>query len=212
MLVALLLSCADPAATVTPAATVPTAPAAPVAPAPVPVTASEGAPLVATGTVRFEAAKVTRAHIGNFGDWSGSLRMNGDTLAGVEVEVRMASIETDVAKLDHHLKSDDFFGVEAFPVARFVSTEVRAGAPPDNKLADANATVVGDLTIHGVTKRLEVPAVVTVAGDEVHARTEFSIDRHDFGVSYPGKPDDLIRAGVVLRVDLAATRAGATGG
>lgn len=196
--------CADPAKGKAPAVV-----AAPVA-APA-TTAASAAPaaapaLDAVGTIGFTAAKVTKSHDGVFGSWKGGLRLAGERLDGIDIEVQVASVVTDQAKLDTHLKSPDFFDAVALPTATFHSTEIRAAAPADSPLAGANATVIGDLSIHGVTKRVEVPAIVAVSAETVTARTEFSINRQDFGVAYPGKPDDLIRDGVVLKVDLSATR------
>lgn len=198
-----LAACSDPAADKT-AAKVVEPVAASATPAPAPTTAGEA--LAAAGTLGFTGAKVTKSHVGVFSTWTGSLRVDGETLVGADFEVTVASLATDAVKLDNHLRSPDFFDVGLHPTASFRSTEIRAGAPAGSKLEGANTTVVGDLTIRGVTKRIEVPAVVTFSADQVAARSEFSLDRHDFGIVYPGKPDDLIRDEVALRVDVTAPR------
>ena len=51
----------------------------------------------------------------------------------------------------------------------------------------------GDLTLHGVTKRITIPAVVTLSGDTVRAVGEFSIDRDDFGVKATSAFHGLVR-------------------
>ncbi|MFZ5479182.1 MAG: YceI family protein [Myxococcota bacterium] len=203
------IACADPAkdktaATVSEPAPPPAPAAAPAAPA---IDPNDAQVLVATGTIGFTGAKVTKSHDGTFGAWEGKLRVKGDKLEGVDFAVDLASVKTDSAKLDDHLKKPDFFDVPTHPKATFRSMDVKDGAPPDNKLEGANATVGGDFTLRGVTKRLEFPAVVTVTPSEVAARTEFVINRQDFGVAYPGKPDDLVRDEVVIRVDVRAPRA-----
>ena len=62
------------------------------------------------------------------------------------------------------------------------------------------------MTIRGTTKRLTFPANVTVSATEVKAITEFVINRQDFGVTYPGRPDDLVQDNVRMNVELAAAR------
>ena len=66
--------------------------------------------------------------------------------------------------------------------------------------------VTGDLTIRGKTKRVSFPAKLGVGETEVSATTEFVIDRQDFDVAYPGRPDDLIQDNVLLQVDFVAPR------
>ena len=208
-LLSLLLACADPAKDVSPAAVKTEAPAPlPAAPAPTPAATPSyaGNKLTPSGSVGFTGAKVTKSHDGSFGSWTGALYLDGETLSGLTVEAQVASLKTDSEKLDNHLKSADFFEVDRWPTARFESTAITQGAPADSKLQGANATVTGNLTIRDVTKSVSFPAVIEVGAAEVKASTEFFIDRKDFGVVYPGKPDDLIKDEVVLRVSLSAPR------
>lgn len=157
----------------------------------------------ATSHVGFVAAKITHTHEGGFREVSGSISLNATDLtqSSLRMRVATASIFADDPRLESHLKSPDFFDVATFPEATFVSTAIRAGG------AGGTHTVEGDLTMHGRTKHLSFPATITVAADSVTARTEFTIDRRDFGIVYPGMPDDLIRDSVVLRIDLRAPRA-----
>ena len=67
----------------------------------------------------------------------------------INVTINAASINTGVAKRDGHLKSADFFDVEKYPTLTFKSKSVKKAS--DNKLK-----VTGDLTIHGVTKEVEL--------------------------------------------------------
>lgn len=147
-------------------------------------------------------AKITAKHPIVFHEWSGKAAMNGDALAAVEFEVQMASLESDDPRLTGHLKNEDFFHVEQFPTATFKSASIEAKAGENG----ATHVVTGDLTIRGNTKRVTFPAKVAVAADKVTASTEFTIDRKDFGVVYPGKPDDLVQDNVVLTIQLVAPR------
>ena len=55
-------------------------------------------------------------------------------------------------------------------------------------------------------KTISFPATIKVAADAVTGTAEFVINRKDFGIIYPGKPDDLIRDDVLLKLSLKAPR------
>jgi len=147
-------------------------------------------------------AKITAKHPIVFHEWKGQVSLAGDQVAGVEFEVQMASLESDDERLTAHLKNEDFFHVEQFPTATFRSVSIEP-KPGENGVTHM---VGGDLTIRGNTKRVLFPAKIEVAADEVAASTEFTIDRKDFGVVYPGRPDDLVQDNVVLTISLVAPR------
>jgi len=149
--------------------------------------------------VEFVGAKVTASHPGGFTDFSGKLDL-GDPLeqSRIEITIQTASLYADKEKLTKHLKSPDFFDVAQFPTAVFRSTEI--------KKEGEGHLISGDLTLHGVTKRISFPASVAVTEAQVSANSEFSIDRKDFGIVYPGMPDDLIRDLVVIKLSLALPR------
>ena len=71
---------------------------------------------------------------------------------------------------------------------------------------DDGYEVTGDLTLHGVTKTISFPAVISLDGDTLSTKSEFYINRKDFNIVYPGKPDDLIRDEVVIKFDLKANK------
>jgi len=149
--------------------------------------------------IEFVGAKMTASHPGGFTDFSGTVEL-GDPIekSQFEVTIQTASLYADKEKLIKHLKSPDFFDVAKFPTATFRSTEIK-------KSADGH-TVAGDLTLHGVTKRISFPVTVNATDAEVSATTEFSINRQDYGISYPGMPDDLIRDLVVIKLSLKLPR------
>jgi polyisoprenoid-binding protein YceI len=151
--------------------------------------------------IEFVGAKVTRSHQGGFTDFAGKLELSEPLEdSRVEVTIQTASLYSDEEKLTKHLKSADFFDVEKIPTATFRSTEI-------TKSGEGH-TITGDLTLHGVTKRITFPASVTVGEGTVKATAEFSINRHDFGITYPGMPDDLIRDLVVIKLTLDVPRQG----
>jgi polyisoprenoid-binding protein YceI len=149
--------------------------------------------------IEFVGAKVTARHPGGFADFAGTLEL-GDPIekSQIEITIQTASLYADKEKLTKHLKSPDFFDVAQFPTATFRSMEIK-------KSADGHS-VAGDLTLHGVTKRISFPVTVHATDAEVTATAEFSIDRQDYGISYPGMRDDLIRDRVVIKLSLKVPR------
>ncbi len=155
----------------------------------------------ADSKVGFVGAKVTGKHEGGFKTFTGVVEVvDGDlTKSRVQASIDVASVFTDSAKLDGHLKSPDFFAAEQFPQARFLSTGFK-------KLDGTRVEVTGALTLHGVTKTLSFPADITVGADQVDVKAEFALNRKDFGIVYPGKPDDLIADNVLLTLDVHAKK------
>jgi polyisoprenoid-binding protein YceI len=187
----------------------PVAPTAMVAPAaaPSPTAAAPAEAIALSGKVSFIGSKVTGSHNGEFTNFKGSVTLkDGKPEDGqLEFTVQTASLITTDAnpmkeKLEGHMKGPDFFDVEKFPTATFTSSEIVAGGPNG-----ATHTIKGKLTLRGVTKDIEFPATLSVVGKDISGRTEFSINRKDFGIVYAGMPNDLIRDGVVIRVDVKAT-------
>ena len=158
----------------------------------------------ATSTISFLGAKVTKTHPGGFTDFTGSVQVKDGKVFATSFVAQAASLwaeEKDAkegsmaAKLTGHLKSPDFFNVEANPTATFKSTFIEYGE-------GNNATVKGDLMFAGKTNAVTFPATITVTGDTAHAKADFQINRKDWGLVYTGKPDDLIKDEVALNLDL----------
>jgi len=96
------------------------------------------------------------------------------------------------------MDSDDLFEVEPYPLAPFPSTKIES--------TDDGYLVTGNLAMHGVANSITFPAAIAVNGDTLTADAEFSINRKDWDINYPGKPNDLIRDEVVITFDINATK------
>jgi len=153
--------------------------------------------------VDFVAAKVTRSHNGAFKQFSGTVDLinNSAEQSVVSINIDTASVTTDDDQLTGHLKTADFFDVAKYPKATFVSTKIEA-----DTANGATHTITGNFDLHGVKKSISFPATIQVSPDSVSANAEFSINRKDFGINYPGKADDLIRDGVVIKLTIRAPR------
>jgi polyisoprenoid-binding protein YceI len=147
-------------------------------------------------SIGFVGSKITGSHDGGFHSFEGEIRVvDGDPLqSSVDVTVDTTSLWSDDERLTGHLKSPDFFEVETYPRAAFTSTEVLQD--------DERYRLVGNLTMHGITKSVSFPADITIEEGRVTAVSEFAIKRFDFDIKFPGKPDDLIRDDVLIKLNL----------
>jgi polyisoprenoid-binding protein YceI len=134
--------------------------------------------------VTWKGYKVTGSHEGTIAVKNGSLEFTDGIFTGGSFMIDMASLKaTDVTgetagKLEGHLKSGDFFGVEDFPAASFKITKVVSrGKPGDYR-------VTGDLTIKETTKAIRFNTTVTEEMGKYTAKADLTIDRTDFDVRY----------------------------
>lgn len=123
---------------------------------------------------------------GTFNDFAGTItNFDGKdaSKAAVNVTFQVASIDSGSKDRDDHLRSPDFFDVAQFPTATFVSKSI---TPAGNGMFN----VVGDFTLHGVTKEITVPMKFrgTTTDPWGNTRAGFqgtiTINRQDFGVSW----------------------------
>ena len=103
--------------------------------------------------------------------------------ASVEVSLDIASVDTRQAERDAHLRSADFFDVEKFPKMLFNSNQISA-------VGDNRYTIVGDLTIHGVTRSeifsvtFEGRAKDPWGGERAGFSGSAKINRKDYGLQW----------------------------
>jgi polyisoprenoid-binding protein YceI len=141
---------------------------------------------------------------GEFGKLSGTIEFDGKDVASIKADATIdaTTINTHNEKRDGHLKSPDFFEVAKFPAITFKSKKIVPGAAGTFKL-------VGDLTMHGVTKEVTLDGtgpskVIKGMGGEsrVAASATTKVNRQDFGVKWNR---DLDGGGVVVSDDVAIT-------
>ncbi|MDT5339431.1 MAG: hypothetical protein QOD90_4936 [Mycobacterium sp.] len=117
---------------------------------------------------------------GSFETFTGAITVAEDGTPSVTAEIAVDSVHTGNEQRDAHVKAADFFDVEKFPTASFVSTGVRADG--------SNYVLDGDFTLKGVTKpvelKLEFNGVNPGMGHGEVAGFEASVvlNRKDFGI------------------------------
>jgi polyisoprenoid-binding protein YceI len=123
--------------------------------------------------------KVTGQHSGTINLQSGWISWKDNKIVSGEFVIDMASlkdVESNV-RLEGHLKSEDFFGVEKYPVAKLVVT----GSTPFDK---GTAVVSGTLTIKGVTNPIEFKTTTQKKEDGLWFFTNIVVDRTKFNIRY----------------------------
>ncbi len=132
-----------------------------------------------SSSVAWKGYKVTGSHNGKIDIKSGFLTFEDTQLSGGSVIIDMTTISSlDLSgdyknKLEGHLKSDDFFGVQKFTTSSLVFTKVKSTGKNSYK-------VKGKLTIKGITKNVNFN--ISIYGNK--ATASLKIDRTDFNVKY----------------------------
>lgn len=116
----------------------------------------------------------------------------------------------DAAKLEGHLKSEDFFNVAKYPTARFTIKSVKAIAAA--KAGEPTHEISGDLQVKNVTKPLTFPATVVLTDSTADATAKFKIDRTEWDVRYgsdkffKGLGDKVISNDIEFAIKINATK------
>ena len=122
--------------------------------------------------------------VGRFNDFEGTFTWDKDnpSNSSIEIIVKTASIDSNWAERDKHLRGEDFLEVEKFPTAMFKSSKYDGDA--------SGGKMPGTLTLHGVTKPMILDVKVIGEGDDRWGgyRAGFAatttLNRSDFGISY----------------------------
>ena len=157
----------------------------------------------AHSTIEFTVRHLMISNVrGHFDKFSGEVTADGQDPNSVKITATIdaASINTGVERRDGHLKSADFLEVEKFPTLTFVSKKIESAG-------EGKWKVNGDLTLHGVTKEVELdidgptPIMKDPQGkSRVGASATATINRKEFGVNW----NKALEAGGVVVGDKVA--------
>ncbi|MGB0467121.1 MAG: YceI family protein [Pontibacterium sp.] len=123
--------------------------------------------------------------LGRFNDFSGNFSYDAanPAAAKVNVNINTASIDSNHAERDKHLRDADFLDVKQYPTASFTSSSF-------TEMGDGKALLKGDLTLHGTTKAIEITVSKVGEGKDPWGgyRAGFEgtteIRMKDFGINY----------------------------
>jgi polyisoprenoid-binding protein YceI len=159
-------------------------------------------------TVGFKIRHMMVSNVrGNFPAFSGTVEIDDKevTRSKVDVSIETASINTNISKRDEHLRSPDFFNVAKYPLMTYVSTKVE-------KAEAGKLRVVGNLTLHGVTREvvLNVEGPTAIFQDpwgnfRRGASATAKINRKDFGMNWNAAIDSggvLVGNEVAIELEL----------
>jgi polyisoprenoid-binding protein YceI len=132
-------------------------------------------------------------------DFSGEAEMTSGSITPASLEiiakagsmVETSSVFTDQQKqiIDKELR-EIVLQPDQYPDITFRSTSVTGKAANANQY---ELEITGDLTLHGVTRQINIPTHVTIAGNDMRAQGEFSVNRDDFKVKATSAVHGLVR-------------------
>ncbi len=167
-------------------------------------------------TVKWTGKKVTGKHYGTIDLHSGSIQTEGKKITSGSFKMNMESIvcedltnESTNKKLVGHLKSDDFFSVEKFPVSKMELKEIEHKGGSDY-------TFTGHLTIKGVTHPVTFDAKTEVENGQLVSKGTIEVDRTRYDIRYgSGKffdnlGDNMIYDTFTLDFDVVANEVSGT--
>lgn len=122
--------------------------------------------------------------VGRTPDVTGSLTLDGSTITGVEIEANLSTLQSDESRRDGQLRRQAL-ETDQFPTATFSLTQpIDLGAAPgEGQVIQATAT--GDLTIHGVTKSVQIPVEARLSGGVVTVTGSIDILFADYSIRRP---------------------------
>jgi polyisoprenoid-binding protein YceI len=128
--------------------------------------------------VGFEIKNFGLTTYGTFSGLKGSIEFNPKTLntSQINVTVNTASVNTGNKSRDKHLREDDYFDVEKYPIISFVSTKII-----ENKLL-GHFSVTGNLIIKGNTKSIQFELTALESTQGYIFKGNFNINRRNFKV------------------------------
>jgi polyisoprenoid-binding protein YceI len=119
---------------------------------------------------------------GKFSEFSGTVMLNDRQITQAEGTIQTSSVDTGVAMRDRDLRSANFFDVEKYPTITFQSKSLQQKG--------GEQLVVGDFTMHGVTREISLPVKVKGpikdpwGNERIGLEAKTTINRRDYGLTY----------------------------
>jgi polyisoprenoid-binding protein YceI len=159
-------------------------------------------------TIGFSVHQFLGTTHGKFTKFSGKIDVDRERPenSSVTTQIDVRSLDTRIKKRDDHLRSAEFFNVEKFPQIVFKSRSVKQTSPQ-------SGDILGDLTIHGVTKPVTLHVKLLTSPNET-SRTRWAvtvdpITRRDFNLMFAPASESVsgISQTVAINIEIEAKRA-----
>jgi len=155
---------------------------------------------LAQSTIDFKVRHMLGTAKGKFTKFSGTIEVNREhqEKSSVIATIQAASLDTAIAKRDEHLRGDDFFNVGKYPEITFKSRRVKQTGP-------SSGDIIGDLTMHGVTRTITLHAQLLGAAENQTSRwriTTAPIKRSEFGLAWSRSIEAVSMIGNDVAVDI----------
>jgi polyisoprenoid-binding protein YceI len=122
--------------------------------------------------------------VGRTQNVSGSMTIDGTAITAMKVTVDMTTLQSDDSRRDERLRTDGL-QTDEFPTATFTLTRpIDVGSVPKERQT-IQAVAVGDLTLHGVTRSVQVSIQAQRNGDEIEAIGSVDVALTDYGIQAP---------------------------
>jgi polyisoprenoid-binding protein YceI len=159
-------------------------------------------------TIGFSVHQFLGTTQGKFTKFNGKVDVNREhpENSSVTAQIDVRSIDTQIKKRDDHLRSAEFFNVEKYPQITFKSRSIKQTGPQ-------SGDVLGDLTIHGVTKPITLHVkLLTPLNDTSRTRWAVTVDpitRRDFNLMFAPATETVsgISQTVSINIEIEAKRA-----
>lgn len=151
-------------------------------------------------TIEFKVRHFFGTAKGKFTKFSGTIDFDREhpEKSTVTATIQTASIDTEIAKRDEHLRGEDFFNVGKYPEITFKSRRVKQTGP-------STGDITGDLTMHGVTRTITLHVQLLGGADDQTSRwriTTAPIKRSEFGLSWSKSVEAVSMIGDEVAVDI----------
>jgi polyisoprenoid-binding protein YceI len=116
--------------------------------------------------------------------YTGSLTIEGDTVAALDLTVDMTSLESDESRRDDS-QADRGLEINQFPDANFTITQSVELATAPARGVEVTVEATGNLTLHGITQSVTIPVTARWNGDTIDVAGEIPITLADYDISPP---------------------------
>jgi len=173
-------------------------------------------------TVRFESDAPLENIVGTTNKVEATFMINPKDITNNpkgKVIVDLASLKTGIDLRDEHMKSADYLNTAKYPEATFMITGLKASKKSLDNTIPLNATASGKLTIHGVTKRVNVPVTLVYfkedkktgskqPGNLLRVKANFNVKLSDYNITVPQILFYKLDETVAINIDVVASDAG----